>query len=82
MQYTIIGLAVLLASPALAQEVTRKFFDANGQVIGSSTTHGDRTKYFDASGRQTGSSTTARDGRTQFYNASGRQTGSSTSTRK
>jgi YD repeat-containing protein len=80
MKYTIIGLALLLASPALAQEAVRKFYDAKGQVVGSSITHGDGTTYFNEKGQVTGSSTTRGD-RTQYYNSSGQQTGSSTTPR-
>jgi YD repeat-containing protein len=75
-KYTMIGLALVMASPALAQDAVRKFYNDKGQIVGSSVTHGDRTKYYNANGQVTGSSTTARDGYPTYYNANGQVTGS------
>jgi hypothetical protein len=38
MKYIMIGLPLLTASPALAQEVSRKFYNDKGRIVGSRTT--------------------------------------------
>jgi len=69
-------LIVLACAPARAET----FKDANGRVIGRSTTNNAGTTFYDSMGRQTGRSTTNNAG-TTFYDSSGRQTGRSTGRR-
>jgi hypothetical protein len=67
---------VLACAPARAET----FKNANGQIVGRSTTNNAGTTFYDSMGRQTGRSTTNNAG-TTFYDSSGRMTGRSTGRR-
>lgn len=72
----LIVLLVLACAPAHAET----FKDANGRVIGRSTTNNVGTQFYDANGRNVGRSTTNNAG-TTYYDSSGRMTGRSTGRR-
>jgi YD repeat-containing protein len=78
MQFTVLIMpvvALLLASPAIAADDSRTFYDAAGRVTGSATTDRNVTTFRDASGRVSGTATRSPDGRIEFRDAQGRLTG-------
>ena len=69
-------LALLAATPAVAQSNTRSFYDRNGSFAGSSSSHGNSTSFSDRNGQFSGSAIRNSNGTTSTYDSRGRFTGS------
>jgi predicted secreted Zn-dependent protease len=70
----IITVTLLLWSCVAAHAAGQTFKNANGQVVGRSTTNNAGTQYYDSMGRNTGRSVTTNTG-TTYYDAKGQMTG-------
>ena len=74
---------VLMPTAALAQQQRQTSKDANGRVLGWSTSNGrGGTSYYNSSARNTGRSVTDRHGKTTIYDASGRRVGTVTTQKR
>jgi hypothetical protein len=69
-----IAVTLLIWSCIAAHGAGQTFKNANGQVVGRSTTNNAGTQYYDSMGRNTGRSVTTNTG-TTYYDAKGQMTG-------
>lgn len=74
MKHLIIALALISATPALAQE-TRNFYGSNGQYLGQAQTYGNTTNFYGRNGQYEGQAQTNSFGSTNFYGKNGNYQG-------